>query len=310
MDYGDIRVGDTLDVFFTTVASTGAPTQLAGSPAVAAYVGNSTTEITAGLTLTVDFDSRTGLNHVRIVATSGNGFSAGSNVRLVLTAGTVGGTSVVGYVVAAFSIEARSALMPTTAGRLLDVSAGGEAGLDWANIGSPTTAVNLSGTNIDVDQVVASVSGAVATVTGAVGSVASGGITAASFGANAITAAKLDPDVTTELQAGLATAASLTTVEGKIDTLDTNVDTLLTRITSTLFTGITSLAEWLGLMAGKQTGNSTARTEIRATGAGSGTYSETTDSLEAVSRQQGSARWTQRACAQRSASPRRTWIPS
>jgi len=62
-------------------------------------------------------------------------------------------------------------LVPTTAGRKLDVSAGGEAGIDWANIGSPTTAVNLSATNIDVDQVVASVSGAVGSVTGAVGSV-------------------------------------------------------------------------------------------------------------------------------------------
>lgn len=47
------------------------------------------------------------------------------------------------------------------------------------------------------------------------------------------------------------------------------------------FTGITLLAEWLGLIAGKQTGNSTARTELRATGAGSGTFDETTDSLEA-----------------------------
>ena len=62
-------------------------------------------------------------------------------------------------------------LSPTTAGRTLDVSAGGEAGIDWANVGSPTTAVNLSATNIDVDQVVASVSGAVGSVTGAVGSV-------------------------------------------------------------------------------------------------------------------------------------------
>lgn len=59
-------------------------------------------------------------------------------------------------------------LTPTTAGRTLDVSAGGEAGIDWANIGSPTTAVNLSGTNIDTDQVVASVTGAVGSVTAAV----------------------------------------------------------------------------------------------------------------------------------------------
>ncbi len=63
---------------------------------------------------------------------------------------------------------------PTVTGRSLDVSATGEAGLDWANIGAPTTAQNLSATNIDVDQIVASVSGAVGSVTGAVGSVTAG----------------------------------------------------------------------------------------------------------------------------------------
>lgn len=37
---------------------------------------------------------------------------------------------------------------PTTSGRAIDVSAGGEVGLDWANIGSPTTTVGLSGTTV------------------------------------------------------------------------------------------------------------------------------------------------------------------
>src|SRR4029079_17108848 len=60
---------------------------------------------------------------------------------------------------------------------------------------------------------------------------------------------------------------------------------------SSTFSGITSLAQWLGLMAGKQTGNSTARTELRATGAGSGTFDETTDSEEAI-RDRGDAAWT------------------
>ncbi|AMX93622.1 MULTISPECIES: hypothetical protein [Mesorhizobium] len=70
------------------------------------------------------------------------------------------------------------------------------------------------------DVTIASVTGAVGSVTGAVGSVtgnvggsvasvASGGITAGSFAADAITAAKIAADVTTELQAGLATAASI-----------------------------------------------------------------------------------------------------
>lgn len=146
--HGDIRLGKTLDFKFTTIDTSGAPITLAGSPAIAAYPDNSTTEITAGITLTVDFDTRTGLHNVRVVATSGNGYATTTNYDLVLTAGTVGGTSVVGYVVGSFSIENRSAVMPTTADRTLDVSAGGEAGLDWANIGSPTTVQNLSGTTV------------------------------------------------------------------------------------------------------------------------------------------------------------------
>lgn len=43
-------------------------------------------------------------------------------------------------------------LVPTTAGRTLDCSAGGEAGVDWANVGSPTTALALTGTTIAVTQ--------------------------------------------------------------------------------------------------------------------------------------------------------------
>lgn len=76
---------------------------------------------------------------------------------------------------ALFAASAPGYLQPTTAGRTLDVTAGGTAGIDWANIEAPTTANNLSGTNIDTDQVIASVSGnvdgSVASVTGAVGSV-------------------------------------------------------------------------------------------------------------------------------------------
>ena len=169
---GDFALESTFDTkFTTTAASTGAPTTLAGTPVISAYVGNSTTQLTAGITLTVDFDTVTGLHNVRVVATAANGYATASNYQLVITTGTVGGTSAVGYVVGEFSIEARSAIRPTVAARTLDVSATGEAGLDWANIGSPTTAQNLSATNIDVDQVVASVSGAVGSVTGAVGSV-------------------------------------------------------------------------------------------------------------------------------------------
>jgi hypothetical protein len=68
------------------------------------------------------------------------------------------------------------------------------------------------------------------------------------------------------------------------DVAAVKVDTgnLVTRITSTLFAGITSLAEWLGLMAGDQAADATALAEIKTSGAGSGTYDSTTDSLEAI----------------------------
>jgi hypothetical protein len=53
-------------------------------------------------------------------------------------------------------------LSPTVAGRTLDVSATGEAGVDWANVGGPTTTVALSGTTISTGQAVASVTAPVA----------------------------------------------------------------------------------------------------------------------------------------------------
>lgn len=132
---GDFALGVTLDFKFTTVDSTGLPTTLAGTPSVACYPDNSTTEITAGITLTVDFDSRTGLHNVRIVATSGNGYATATNYEVVVTAGTVGGVSVVGYVVGAFSIENRSALRPATAGRTLVVDANGLADANTVKLG-------------------------------------------------------------------------------------------------------------------------------------------------------------------------------
>lgn len=55
------------------------------------------------------------------------------------------------------------------------------------------------------------------------------------------------------------------------------LDTLPTK-----FTGMTSVTEWLGAMAGKQAADATAQAEIRATGAGSGTFNETADSQEAT----------------------------
>lgn len=73
-----------------------------------------------------------------------------------------------------------------------------------------------------------------------VATMAAGVITAAAIATDAIDADAIAANAVTELQSGLATAAALTTVEGKIDTIDTNVDSILvdtgTDIPATLVT--------------------------------------------------------------------------
>ncbi len=104
---GDFDIGDTIDFTFTTRKfSTGAPFTLAGSPAVVAYVGLLTSEITDGISITADFDNKTGLNNVHVVI-DGSDYDDGDNVSLVLSAGTVDGVSVANETLAHFSVRDR-----------------------------------------------------------------------------------------------------------------------------------------------------------------------------------------------------------
>src|ERR1035441_8210827 len=117
---GDYRAGDIIDLKFQTLNVSAVPTTLAGTPAISVYKSNSTTESTTGITLSVDFDSRTGLNHVHITtASDGTFYAEGTDFDVVITAGTVNSVSVVGQVVASFSLANRSGLRPVNAGRQL-----------------------------------------------------------------------------------------------------------------------------------------------------------------------------------------------
>lgn len=102
---GRISVGDIVDFKFTSRRfSSGAPFALA-SGAVKCYKSNSTAPSTAGITLTSTFASVTGLNHVRVETTSDSTFyAAGSQIDVVMDAGTVDAVSVVGEVVGRFVI--------------------------------------------------------------------------------------------------------------------------------------------------------------------------------------------------------------
>ena len=106
MYLGDLIEDGTHDFKFSTFDQTGAGATLSGTPVISAYKNNSTTQSTAGITLTADFDSVTGLNHVRLVLTD-TFYEADTDYDLVITTGTVDGVSVVGRKIATFSIANR-----------------------------------------------------------------------------------------------------------------------------------------------------------------------------------------------------------
>lgn len=180
------------------------------------YKNGSATQKTStnGVTMTSPFDSIVGLHCLVIDTSNDTGDSgfwvAGAVYTLVLSpdSETIDGKTALN-VIGQFGLDLTGNLKPTTSGRKLDVSAGGEAGIDWANVGSPTTSVNLSGTTVktatDVEADTADIQSRLpaALVSGRID---------ASVGAmanNTMTAAAAAADLTTELQSGLATAASI-----------------------------------------------------------------------------------------------------
>lgn len=197
---GDFRTGKTIRKMWNSNAIAGESITRATNGTVSVYKDGGTTQSTTGVTDTEDFDSLTGV-HLAIIDTSADGtfYSAGSDFEVVLSAATIDGKTI-NATLFSFSLENRSALMPTTDGRKLDVSAGGEAGVDFANIGSPTTTVNLSGTTIGTVSALAANS-----ITSSV--IATDAIGAAQIAANAIGSSELAASAATEIAEAIVTPA-------------------------------------------------------------------------------------------------------
>lgn len=107
------------------------------------------------------------------------------------------------------SIMGMAPLQPTTLGRTLDVSSGGEAGIDWANVGSPTTTVNLSGTTVktatDVETDTQDIQSRIPAALGANGNMKSD---VRDFNGNAGTFSSGRPEVNTSHWGGTAIASA------------------------------------------------------------------------------------------------------
>lgn len=231
----DITLATTFYQLFTTRSfSTGVPTQLAGSPVVSAYENEGLTQITAGITLGVDHDGVTGLNLLTVVASGANGYESGKDYGFVITTGTVGGVSVVGEVVAEFTIE-RSAAAVDLAN-----------GTDGLGALKAETASIQSDTNDIQTRLPAALTGG--KMESNIGSITAGIIAAASFAAGAfdavwsvaariLTAATniTSTGGTTVPQTGDsfarigATGSGLTSLstQASVDVIDANVDLIL-----------------------------------------------------------------------------------
>lgn len=101
----------TLHFKFTTRTTAGVPATLAGTPVISIYKGGTVAPFAssgdAEVTLSVDYNSITGLNNVLIDLSGDANFAAGNDYSVVITTGTVNSVSVVGETVANFSIENR-----------------------------------------------------------------------------------------------------------------------------------------------------------------------------------------------------------
>jgi hypothetical protein len=103
---GDMKEDQAFDFTFSTRDTTGTPSSLSGTPALEVYKGSGVTPSGEGVTLTADFNSTVGLNHVHI-ETSGTFYEIANDYHIVILSGTVDGVSVSGETVGLFSIENR-----------------------------------------------------------------------------------------------------------------------------------------------------------------------------------------------------------
>lgn len=203
----NVPLGDTYEFLFTTRQfSDGAPTTLSGTPVLSVYEEANLTQITSGVSVSADYDGVTGLNQCSIVATSGNLYEVGKYYSVVITTGTVGGTSVVGEVI----------------GHFRAVAAEGVAGVPDVNIthvgDTAQTAGDLADLITTVDTVVDGIQTDLSNGTDGLGAIK--GDTA-----NILTdTAAMQPTIATNLDATVSSRmaeASISTAGGAVNTVTT-----------------------------------------------------------------------------------------
>lgn len=215
--FGDYDMTETVYIPFNTFSSDDPSASVTITDLAAADVeihkdgGTTQRSSDAGVTVSIDFDSVTG-NHMVSIDLSDNSdagfYSAGSTYQVRMEGTTIDGATVNAWI-GAFSIG--RTLRPTVDGRTLDVTANGGAGIDWGNVENPTTAVDLSATDIHLCDTVT-------TNTDMVGEPPTAAAVRTEIDSNSTQLAAILAD-TNELQTD-DIPGTLTTIDGKIDALN------------------------------------------------------------------------------------------
>lgn len=106
IELGNYAEDAVIDFDWATNGADGASITRATNGTVAVYKGNSTTEITAGVTDTEDHDGDTGVHHCRIDTSADAAYSTGEDYTVRLKGGVIDGQTV-NAPIARFSIEHR-----------------------------------------------------------------------------------------------------------------------------------------------------------------------------------------------------------
>lgn len=104
INLGNVNKGDNVTCPFYSTTVLGLPITMVGG-AIEVHESNNPVGITAGITFDADLFG-TGSHHV-MVDTSNAAYSKGTNYTIKVSAGTVDGVSMIGYVVGYFSCENR-----------------------------------------------------------------------------------------------------------------------------------------------------------------------------------------------------------
>lgn len=226
---GDILVGVTLRKMWNSNALASITRGTNGT--ISVYKNNTTTQSTMGVTDVEDFDGLTGVHLIEVDTSADSSFYQVDNSYEVVLAGATIDGKTINATLFSFTIAQRSCATgaAVSAAIAAELAAVGVTSLRMSYLTGDCYAIlsHVAHGNAALKVLIDAITTAISNIQSRLPAALVGGRIDAHVGAmaaNVMTAAAAAADLTTELQTGLATASSLTTLDSKADAIlaDTN----------------------------------------------------------------------------------------